>query len=199
MFDKLFEDLQSQVGEWVASGLEDLGKTIYDKWAVPEPNGQFEQWQKFSTNYTLVSRDCISIEGNSWKIGAYEQTTESHSSKQNNKPVRKVQLFSVGEPPKDSCVIACRALIKTMGMSKNAELKLGLKREAELFGHKAGKTTQYYRAMVLGSEWKRYEVRHYFKKEQYPASFSIDLAFYQAGTIWIQDIELLYAPAKPRD
>ena len=56
--------------------------------------------------------------------------------------------------------------------------------------------TRYYETLVLGSQWQEYEVRHYYKKDQYPTKFWLNLDFYQQGTIWLKDIRLFGAPAK---
>ncbi len=199
MFDKLFEDLQTQMGDWVKSSLTELGKQINEKCGVPEPDGDFELWHSFDINQPLISTGCISIEDNAWKIEAYEQEINLNTFDSSDKPIRNVKLFSINEPDRECCVIACRALIKTANMSKTAQLRLGWEREAEFFGQRGGKMTRYYDALVLGSQWKEYEVRHYLKKEQYPATFWIDLDFYQAGIIWIKDIQLFYAPIKSKD
>ena len=196
----MFEDFKSGFEDWARSGIEELGRELNDRFGVPEPDGEFEVFRSFDTSDPLISKGCITIEDDSWCIEAYDSLPSTDIfERKSDEPVRNVKLFTFREPSTEDCLVECRAWVKTYGMNKTAQLRLGFDREAEFFGRSGGKISRYYETLVLGSKWQEYSVRHFFKKEKYPTTFWLNLDFYEPGTIWIKDIRLFKAPAKRKD
>ena len=200
MFDKMFEDFKSGFEDWARSSIEELGRELNDRFGVPEPDGEFELFRSFDTSDPLISKGCITIENDSWRIEAYDSVPSTDIfERKSDEPVRNVKLFTFGEPSTEDCLAECRAWVKTSGMNKTAQLRLGFDREAEFFGRSGGKMSRYYEASISSSKWQEYSVRHFFQKDKYPTDFWLNLDFYEPGTIWIKDIRLFKAPAKRKE
>ncbi|OKH22408.1 hypothetical protein NIES593_13130 [Hydrococcus rivularis NIES-593] len=202
----MFDDLRSQFEGWLKSGIEQLGNNLQERFGVPEAEEPFQLIRRFDITDQLLTKRCISVDGDAWRIEAYDAQEENsafasflETSSTIEKPVRSVKLFEIDEPNVQECIIACRAWMKTDQMIEAVTLCLGFDRPMDFFGFKTSNLINYRTANVLGTEWKEYEVRYYFKKEQNPGKFKINLDFSSSGIAWIKDIWLLQAPVKAKN
>ncbi len=204
MFEQIFNGLKSSVKQALSS--------IEERFKIPEPDGEFQLICGFGIADKPLTQGCISIDQDSWRIEAYDEREQRKSSQDsfadsfenftkqgnslNQQPVRVVRLFEVAEPENQECVLACRAHIKTVDIKEGVSLRLGFNRQTDVLGIKSDYTT-FQSATVSGTtDWKVYEVRYHFKKEQYPGTINVNIEFQSSGILWIKDVELLQAPVK---
>lgn len=205
MFEKMFNELKSSAKQVLSS--------IEERFKIPEPDGAFQLICGFGIADKPLTQGCVSVDQDSWRIEAYDEREQRKVSSQdsfadsfedftkqgnstNQQPVRVVRLFEVAEPENQECVLACRAHIKTVDIKEGANLRLGFNRQIDVLGIKSDCTT-FQSATVSGTtDWKVYEVRYHFKKEQYSGTIWVNIEFQSSGILWIKDVELLQAPVK---
>jgi hypothetical protein len=209
MFEQLFGGLKT----WIESSLKEAVSSLAEHLQIPEPGAPFEVIRRFSIADQPITKGCITVDQDSWRIEAYDEWTTRQSSSQssfaqsfeafstsrstsNEEAIRTVILFEVNEPDHQECVLACRAYLKTVDIQDGVKLVLGLNRPVTVMGITAN-SSSFQSAKVSGTaDWQQYEVRYHFKQEQYPGKIQVSVAFQSAGTLWVREVELLQAPIK---
>lgn len=205
MFEQMFNELKSSVKQVISS--------IEERFKIPEPDGAFQLIHSFGIADEPLTKGCISVDQDSWRIEAYDEREQRKGSSQdsfadsfedfftkgnstNQQSIRVVRLFEVAEPENQECLLACRAHIKTADAKEGANLRLGFSRRSNVLGIESNITT-FKSATVSGTtDWKLYEVRYHFKKEQYSGTIGVNIEFQSSGILWIKEVELLQAPVK---
>lgn len=200
MFEQMFDGLKTKFQAWLKSSVEQIVSGIEERFKIPEPDGSFQLIRSFGIGDKPLTEGCVSVDQDSWRIEAYDDGRERKTDDLFSKRVggRIVKLFEVAEPASQECLIVCRAQIKTVDVKKLAYLFLEFNRQADVLGMKGCNVTLSLHAVSVSgtTDWRPYEIRYHFKKEQYPGLFKINLELQSSGILWIKDVELLEAPVK---
>lgn len=198
MFEQMFNGLKSEFQAWLESSVKQAVSGIEERFKIPEPDGPLQLIRSFNIADKPLTQGCVFVDQDSWRIEAYddgrERTTDLFFERVGG---RIVKLFEVAEPGSQECLLVCRAQIKTVDVKEEAKLLLTFERQAEILAIKGCNFTSSQAAVVSGTtDWRVYEVRYHFKKEQYPGLIKINIEFKSSGILWIKDVELLQAPVK---
>ena len=145
---------------------------------VPEPAGPPQELKAYTANDSTISGDCISIEGDVWRVECKEKRT--------------IQLFEFADPNIEQCIITYRAGLKSENLKGRAYLEMWCRipERGEFFSKGLNNT-------INGTnDWASYEIPFYLKQNQKPDLIKLNLAIEGTGTVWIRDVQLLWTPLK---
>ena len=177
-----------------------IGKSVEEFFKIPEPAEPFELIQRFEPGSNrLLSQGCISVEGDAWRIEAYEREKiffGDNFSTNSLDSVRNVVLFELSDRETSERILACRARIKTASLNQEVSFQLSQIGKMSDLAWLNGTSEQTRSVSLPGGDrdWSIYEVRQHFKETTTPGKIKIELDFKGSGTVWIKNIELLQAP-----
>lgn len=155
-----------------------MWKWLKSLFSLPEPAGPPQTLRAFSENESTIARDGVRPDKGGWCIDVSAERT--------------VRLFEVTNPEIEQCLLTYRAEMKTEDLEGRAFLEMWcrLPGRGEFFSKGLRQT-------VSGTtDWARYEIPFYLKKNQRPDLIKLNLAVEGAGKIWLRNIELTQTPLK---
>jgi hypothetical protein len=140
------------------------------------PAGPTQTLRRFDTGDPTLSRDCIVVDRDGWRIDAREAQT--------------VRLFEADVPPVEKCLLTYRARMSCAGLAGRAYLEMWcrLPGRGEFFSrglHQAVKGT---------TGWGSYETPFRLEQGQRPDLVKLNLVVEGHGTVTVRDVELLMTP-----
>lgn len=199
MFDELFNKIKTDVENWVKTGLEQATKELAEKFKLPEPDGEFNLIHRFGVEDRPISTGGLAIEGNSWRIEAYDDGRDRGESMFTADSGRQVQLFQIDRVANSpECLLCCRANIRAANLTGTTELKLGVEGAVDFWGIATPPQTQSYRSSGIeaSNELRTYEIIYHYTPRNYPSKILVNIDFQRTGVVWIASIELLQASVK---
>lgn len=143
---------------------------------VSRPAGPTQTLRRFDTADPTLSRDCIVVDEDGWRIDAREAQT--------------VRLFEADVPPVEQCLLTYRARMRCADLAGRAYLEMWcrLPGRGEFFSrglHQAIKGT---------TDWGSYETPFRLEQGQHPDLVKLNLVVEGHGAIAVKDVELLMTP-----
>jgi hypothetical protein len=144
----------------------------------PEPSGPPQTIRLFSTADATISRDGITIEGDTWTV----QSTDG----------RQARLFEVEHTISEKCMLTYRAKMKARGVTNRAYLEMWcrLPGTGEFF------SKGFDQAVSGDTDWASVETPFFLKEGQEPDLIKLNVVIEGPGTVHVKDVKLLMTPLK---
>ena len=142
----------------------------------PKPSGPPQILKSFSTSDPTISKEGVTIEGDSWVINSEEPQT--------------ILLFEVPDPEIEHCILTYRAELKTHNFDGKAYLEMWCRLPGK--GEFFSKGLQ--QALKGTTEWASRETPFFLKKGQRPDLIKLNIVAQGKGQVSARSIELLQTP-----
>jgi Flp pilus assembly protein TadD len=135
--------------------------------------------KSFGVSEKLIAKDGIRVDENAWRIDA--------------KGKRTVRLFEMSDPGVEDCKVLFRAKLKSEALDGQAYLEMWCRVPGGNLAFSRGLTDS-----VTGTtDWASCETPFHLKNGESCDLIKLNVVLEGKGTLWIKDIELVKAPAKP--
>ena len=151
-------------------------KRLLARFTSPTPSGPPQVLRRFAPPEPLLTQDGMTIEDAAWRIAVGQPQT--------------VRLFEVADPGVEGCLLTYRARLKTNDVQGRVYLELWCR----LPGRGDFFSKGFQQAVSGTVDWATYEVPFLLKQGQRPDLLKLNLVVEGTGTLWVTDVEVLFAP-----
>jgi len=141
------------------------------------PTGPQQKLRAFSLNEGTISKGCVRVENDNWRIDSAENQT--------------VRLFDLQHPEVEQCLL-------TYLSSRDQEREPERPRiSGDVVPPARSRRVLFegqQQAVSSTTDWAAYEIPFYLRKNQRPDLIKLNIAVEGTGTVWLRNVEILKTP-----